>query len=221
MAARAEGRQRKPLVHGGRELHCTSALEQEAAAAGYRHVAGVDEVGCGALCGPVVACAVILGDADPSGLDDSKRLTRLARERLALRLEQQVASWALGVVEAAEIDTLNILRATHLAMRRALAGLARAADFVLVDGRDVPDLPCPYRAVVKGDALSVSIAAASIMAKVHRDGVMRALDERFPGYDLARNVGYGSLVHREALQRLGPCELHRRSFEVVRQTRLF
>lgn len=216
-----EARGRKPLVHEGRELHCTAALEQEAFAAGHQRVAGVDEVGRGALFGPVVACAVVLGPAETEGLDDSKRLTRLQRERLAARLESQAAAWALGVAEVEEIDRLNILRATHLAMRRALLGLSLQADFALVDGAEVTGLPCPVRAIVKGDALSVSIAAASILAKVKRDAMLREWDREFPGYDLSRNMGYGSEAHREALRRLGPCRLHRRSFDGVSQAWLF
>ncbi len=209
--ARARGRQ--PLVHGGVELRCTSACEDEAARAGYACVAGIDEVGRGALCGPVTAGAVVLGPGfDTAGLDDSKRLTRAQREALNARLLAGARAVAVGWVEAEEIDRLNILRATHLAMRRALQALALRPDFLLVDGREVPDLGVPQRAIVKGDAQSVSIAAASIVAKVARDALMREADRRYPGYDLARNMGYGSETHRAALRRLGPSRLHRRSF---------
>jgi ribonuclease HII len=194
-------------------LECSWRFELEAKAAGHRIVAGVDEVGRGALCGPVVACAVVLGeDFDTLGLDDSKRLTARRREQLATHVKEHAQAWALGDADADEIDGLNILRATHLAMRRALEQLSLAPSLVLVDGREVPALGFPQRAIVKGDALSVSIAAASIVAKVSRDAMMRDWDQRFPGYGLARNMGYASRAHREALRRLGPSRIHRRSF---------
>jgi ribonuclease HII len=200
-------------VHQGQELRCDARFEEEARRAGFGTVAGLDEVGRGALCGPVVACAVVLGAGfDTSGLDDSKRLTRRQRERLAERVRQQASAVSLGSADVAEIDRLNILRATRLAMRRAVEGLAPQPDLVLVDGNDAPPLPVPSRAIVKGDALSVSIAAASIVAKEERDAWMRELDRRYPGYGLSRNMGYGSAGHREALRRLGPTPIHRRSF---------
>ena len=209
----ASGRGRRPLVHQGVELRCGTRFEKAARSQGYKRVAGVDEVGRGALCGPVVAGAVILGrNFDPSGIDDSKRLTQKQREVQAARIREQAQAWALGQAEVEEIDRWNILRATHLAIRRAVAALAIRPDFLLVDGRDVPDLPAPQRAIVKGDALSVSIAAASIVAKVARDGIMRECDLRHPGYGLARNMGYASEDHREALHRMGPSSIHRRSF---------
>jgi ribonuclease HII len=209
----AHKRKRKPLIHKGKTLRLTLRFEQEALRAGYAIVAGMDEVGRGALCGPVVACAVILGEGfDCRGLDDSKRLTRRQRETLSDRIRTKAAAFSVGLAEPTEIDRLNILRATHLAMRRALEGLRPTPDFVLVDGREVPDLLMPHKAIVKGDALSASIAAASIVAKVERDGMMRTWDVTCPGYELARNMGYGSMAHREALRRLGPSEIHRRSF---------
>ena len=209
----ASGRGRRPLVHRGVELRCGMRFEKEARSKGHLRVAGVDEVGRGALCGPVVAGAVILGpDFDPSGIDDSKRLTRIQRETQAGRIREEAKAWALGIAEVVEIERLNILQATHLAIRRAVAALALAPDFLLVDGRDVPGLPVPQRAIVKGDALSVSIAAASIVAKVARDGIMRECDLRHPGYGLARNMGYASEGHREALRRMGPSSIHRKTF---------
>jgi ribonuclease HII len=212
-AARA-ARGRKPLVHRGVELRCTSRFEEEAAARGHAVVAGLDEVGRGALCGPVVACAVVLGSAcDVTGLDDSKRLTPRQREALAERLRTQAHAWALGAAEPAEIDRLNILRATHVAMCRALKGLGVVPDLVLIDGLAVPGIDAEQQAIVKGDALSVSIAAASVLAKVSRDAAMRVLDQRYPGYGLAENMGYGSEDHRDALRRMGPTEIHRRSFQ--------
>jgi ribonuclease HII len=207
------GRGRRPLVHRGVELRCTTRFEREAHAEGRAAVAGVDEVGRGALCGPVVAGAVILGEGfDTRGLDDSKRLTRRQREALADRVRKQALTWSVGHAEAEEIDRLNILRATFLAMRRALASLAFAPDLVLVDALTIPELALPQRPIVKGDALSVSIAAASIVAKVTRDALMRSCAERYPGYGLARNMGYASRDHLEALHRLGPSQIHRRSF---------
>ena len=188
-------------------------FEEEARAAGHLVVAGVDEVGRGALCGPVVAAAVVLGDGfDPEGLDDSKRLTRRQREALDARIRERARAFAVGFAEPAEIDRVNILKATLLAMRRAVLALPEEPDLLLVDALTVPGLDVEQRAIVKGDALSVSIAAASIVAKVARDALMRDLDREHPGYDLARNMGYGSEEHREALRRLGPSTIHRRSF---------
>lgn len=208
------GRGRRPLVHRGVALRCTWRFEREALAGGHRAVAGVDEVGRGALCGPVVAGAVILGEGfDARGLDDSKRLTRLQREALAERIRERASAWAIGRAEPHEIDRFNILRATYLAMRRAVVALAKPPDLILVDALTIPELAAPQRAIVKGDALSVSIAAASIVAKVARDALMRDWDDRYPGYGLARNMGYASNDHREALRKLGPSEIHRRSFQ--------
>jgi ribonuclease HII len=207
------GRGRKPLVYRGEELRCTLRFEEEARAAGLSPVAGIDEVGRGALCGPVVACAVVLGDGfEPAGIDDSKRLTALQREAHAARIEASAAACSVGIVDSREIDRLNILRATFLAMKRALDGLAVAPALVLVDALTVPGLTVEQRAIIKGDALSVSIAAASIVAKVRRDALMRECDERYPGYGLAHNMGYASDDHREALRRMGPSDIHRRSF---------
>jgi ribonuclease HII len=216
------GKGRAPLVHEGRALFCTARFEDEARASGYLSVAGLDEVGRGALCGPVVAGAAILGEGfDTDGLDDSKRLTRAQRERLSERIRAHARAWALGFAEVEEIDRLNILRATHLAMRRALQALGVKPDLVLVDGREAALAGFEQRPIVKGDALSVSIAAASIVAKVARDGIMRECDQRFPGYGLAENVGYASEGHRDALRRLGPSAIHRRSFAGLNQLSLF
>jgi ribonuclease HII len=200
-------------VHQGRELHCTWEYEEEARIQGHAFVAGVDEVGRGALCGPVVAGAVILGEGfDAQGIDDSKRLTALQREELAGRIRAGARGWALGWADAREIDRFNILRATHLAVRRAIAGLPQPPDMLLIDGLAVPGIDTIQRPIVKGDALSVSIAAASIIAKVARDEVMQECDRRYPGYGLAHNMGYASEDHRDALRRLGPSRIHRRSF---------
>ena len=213
MGRQGRGRGRRPLVHRGRELRCTWRLEEEAGRDGFRVVAGADEVGRGALCGPVVAAAVILGEGfDAEGVDDSKRLTSAQREALAERIRARAQACALGWADPPEIDRVNILRATYLALERAVAGLAQRPDLVLVDALIVPGITARQRAIVKGDALSVSIAAASIVAKVARDAMMRDCDLRYPGYGLAHNMGYGSEDHRDALRRLGPSEIHRRSF---------
>ena len=212
--AHKAGRTRKPLVHHGVELRCTARYEAEARAAGHVRIAGVDEVGRGALCGPVVAGAVILGDDfDTTGLDDSKRLTRRQRERLAERIRGHALAWATGAAEPLEIDRVNILQATHIAMQRALAGLRMAPDFLLLDALRLPGVDVPQLGIVKGDALSVSIAAASIIAKVARDAAMRACESLYPGYGLGHNMGYASEDHRDALRRLGPSLIHRRSFQ--------
>lgn len=206
-------RGRKPLVYHGDELRCTLHFEEQARAEGYAVVAGMDEVGRGALCGPVVACAVVLGDGfDASGVDDSKRLTARQREELSARVREKAAAFSVGIADPREIDRLNILRATHLAMTRAVSGLGIGPDVILVDALTVPGVPTPQRPIIKGDALSVSIAAASIVAKVVRDEMMRECDRRYPGYGLAHNMGYASDDHRQALRRLGPSEIHRRSF---------
>jgi ribonuclease HII len=211
---------RRPLVHRGEELHCSLAHEAEARARGFEHVAGLDEVGRGALCGPVFAGAVILGEGfDPAGIDDSKRLT--ARQRLvqAEHIRTAARAWSLGQAEPSEVDALGIVQATHLAMRRALSGLAVHPDLVLVDGFAVPSLAVEQWPMVKGDARSVSIAAASIVAKVARDELMCGLAQVYPGYGLEHNAGYGSREHREAIARLGLSPAHRRSFS--RQLGLF
>jgi ribonuclease HII len=206
-------RGRRHLVHHGVELVCGWRFEEEARAQGHARVAGLDEVGRGALCGPVVACAVVLGEGfDVDGIDDSKRLTCRQRERVARRVREGARACCLGAADHLEIDRFNILRATYLAMERAVAGLAVGPDLVLVDALTVPGLAVAQRPIVKGDALSYSIAAASIVAKVERDELMREWDRRFPGYDLARNMGYASQLHRDALRAMGPTEIHRRSF---------
>lgn len=188
-------------------------------AAGGR-VAGVDEAGRGPLAGPVVAAAVILDPARlppdlRAALDDSKRLGPVRCAALAPRLRASCA-WALGQASVAEIDALNILRASHLAMARAVAALPVAPGFALIDGNLLPaDLPCPAQAVAGGDGRSLSIAAASILAKAARDAIMADLDRAHPGYGWATNQGYPSAGHRAALERLGPSPHHRRSFGPV------
>ncbi|MFI5168900.1 MAG: ribonuclease HII [Vicinamibacterales bacterium] len=209
-------------MHRGVELVCSMRFEEQAHASGHAVVAGVDEVGRGALCGPVVAAAVVLGRGFPAeGLDDSKRLTARQREALALRIREHAASYAVGIVGHLMIDRINILRATLLAMKKAVQALPVAPDLLLIDALRLPDLAVEQLSIVKGDAQSASIAAASIVAKVTRDALMLELDHEHPGYDLARNMGYGSEEHRLAIRRLGPSPIHRRSFGDVSQRWLF
>ena len=184
-------------------------------------VAGIDEVGRGPLAGPVIAAAVILDLAKLpkrllERLDDSKALSKRLREELA-ELIPHVATIGFGEAGVEEIDRVNILQATMLAMGRAYAALGRRADHALVDGNRPPKLPCPVRCVVKGDSLSLSIAAASVVAKVRRDAVMADLAQAFPGYGWERNAGYGTAEHLLALKQLGPTPHHRRSFAPVAQ----
>ncbi len=195
------------------------SLEDAARREGFAVVAGIDEAGRGPWAGPVVAAAVILDGARLSiqlrtGLDDSKKLSAKRRRELFAALPDY-ARIGIGRAEVGEIDRLNILRATFLAMTRALAALPNRPDLALVDGNRAPELPCPARSVVGGDARSLSIAAASIVAKVSRDGEMAALSIAHPGYGWERNAGYGTPEHRGALARLGPSPLHRTSFRPI------
>jgi len=180
---------------------------------------GVDEVGRGPLAGPVVAAAVILDPARPiAGLADSKKLTARRREALAAEIRDKSLAWSLGRAEVAEIDTLNILHASLLAMRRAVEGLAMVPAEALVDGNRIPPgLACAARAIVGGDASEPAISAASIIAKVARDAEMVALDAQYPGYGLASHKGYPTRAHLDALQLLGVSPIHRRSFAPVRR----
>ena len=180
-------------------------------------IAGVDEAGRGPLAGPVVAAAVILDRKRiPQGLDDSKQMTADAREDAYGRI-MACAVVGLGDATVDEIDLVNIRQATHLAMARAVRALALAPAFALVDGNDAPALPCRCDTIVEGDSRSVSIAAASIIAKVTRDRMMTALHQEHPGYGWLTNKGYGTPKHLDALNRLGPCRHHRRSFAPVYQ----
>ena len=180
-------------------------------------VAGVDEVGRGPLAGPVVAAAVILDPDNPiDGLMDSKKLTEKKREILAEEIKQKALSWALGRAEVEEIDRINILQASLVAMSRAVAGLNVAPLQVLVDGNKCPDGPYPVEAIIKGDSLVESISAASIIAKVARDMEMVQLDAEYPGYGLAKHKGYPTALHRQALIELGVTIIHRRSYKPVR-----
>ncbi|WP_456390742.1 ribonuclease HII [Profundibacter sp.] len=191
-------------------------LEQSAMDAGHAIIAGVDEVGRGPLCGPVTAAAVILDPLNiPDGLNDSKKLTAKRREALYEAL-LDCAEISIAHASVEEIDEINILRASHLAMERAVAGLTRTPDHVLIDGNLIPrGLTLPATAVIKGDAKSLSIAAASIMAKTCRDRLMVDLAGQYPGYGWEKNAGYPTPVHLKALQDLGVTPHHRRSFKPV------
>ncbi len=182
------------------------------------YTAGVDEAGRGPLAGPVIAAAVILpADHGLEGLTDSKKLTEARREKLAAAIREQAVAWALGRAEVEEIDRLNILQASLLAMQRAVAALDVRPRQVLVDGNRCPDLDCPVEAIVRGDATVPAISAASILAKVARDREMCELDARYPQYQLARHKGYPTRVHLEALAEHGVSVIHRRSFGPVRR----
>lgn len=200
------------------QMKHTPDLQYETAAAlkGHCYVVGVDEVGRGPLAGPVLAAAVRLDPKNiPDGLNDSKKLTQRKREAL-FDLLYQCADIGVGEASVSEIDKINILRASHLAMCRAIKALPRAADFALVDGNILPtDLPCSGQTIIKGDTLSLSIAAASVVAKVSRDRLMVALAQHHPGYGWEKNMGYPSAAHREALENLGVTPHHRRSFKPV------
>jgi ribonuclease HII len=198
-----------------RRLANLDLFEQAALASG--RICGIDEAGRGPLAGPVVAAAVIL---DPgrriNGLRDSKVLNPERREELALRIRERAIAFAVAEASVEEIDALNILQATLLAMRRAVDALQVAAEYALVDGNQMPRLAIPGRAIIAGDALEPAISAASILAKTARDAMMRAFDRQHPGYGFAQHMGYGTPEHLDCLQRLGPCSLHRRSFAPVR-----
>ena len=191
-------------------------LEEQLAARGYSRIAGVDEAGRGSLAGPVVAAAVILptGCVLP-GIDDSKRLTAESRADLDREIRRRALAWGVGVVEAWVIDERDILRASLEAMRRAVCALDPAPDVLLVDAVRVPGVGWPQVPVIHGDALSASIAAASILAKVHRDGLLDGLARRFPAYGFQQHKGYGTPEHWEALERCGPCPEHRLTFRGV------
>jgi ribonuclease HII len=202
----------------GRRLSALLAFETELWERGVVHVAGVDEAGVGTLAGPVVAAAAILPAAlRPRGLDDSKQLDARARERLCAEVKAGAVAWAIGAASPEEVDAINVYQAGLLAMRRAVEGLSVRPEHLLVDARRIPDLTIPQQGIIKGDAKSLSIAAASVIAKVTRDALMVEAEARFPGYGFARHKGYGAPEHLEALRRLGPCAIHRRTFAPVRE----
>jgi ribonuclease HII len=201
-----------------RRLARMHRFEREAWHEGARLICGVDEVGRGPLAGPVTASAVIIArPLNLEHLDDSKVVTALRRIALEPQIRERAAAVAIGWADESEIDSLNILGATRLAMRRAIDGTGMAPCRVFVDGAPLPDCAYPQRALIDGDALSAAIAAASIVAKVARDAFMLELDCLYPGYGFAHNKGYATADHLEAISRLGPCPAHRRSFAPVTQ----
>ena len=188
-------------------------LEQELTEAGYANVCGVDEAGRGPLCGPVVAAACILpAGLVLEGLNDSKKLTPKKRDLLFDAIRENAIAYAIAEASVEEIDELNILEATLLAMRRAIEGLSIKADFALIDGNIDRDFPIPAHAVIHGDAISPSIAASSILAKVTRDRQCIELDHAYPQYGIAKHKGYGTKVHMDALREYGPAPIHRKQF---------
>ncbi len=203
-------------------MKCSLRHEKALRAKGCGIIAGIDEAGRGPLAGPVVAAAVILPEKFRHRLlTDSKQLSEKVREVLYVELTgHSEVSWSVSLAHREEIDRINILRATHEAMRRAVQGLSRVPDHVLIDGLPVHPFPVASTALVKGDALSFSIAAASIIAKVTRDRHMHEMDAQYPGYEFAQHKGYGTPLHLERLQQHGPCAIHRRSFLPVRQLEL-
>ena len=210
MGARRVKRRRGPAI-------AAPHLERLLWRVGIRYVAGVDEVGMGPLAGPVVAAAVVLPpETRLDGVADSKVLRAEVRERLAVEIRRRAVAVGIAVVDPEEIDRINIYQAGLAACRRAVAALDVVPGFVLVDGREIPDLPMPQSAYPKGDAFVCSIAAASIVAKVYRDALMRELDTRYPEYGFGRHMGYSTRAHFAAIRAHGPSPIHRRSFAPVR-----
>jgi len=181
-------------------------------------VAGVDEVGRGPLAGPVVAAAVILDPENPiDGLADSKKLTEKRRESLALEIKEKALAWSICRAEVEEIDQINILQASLLAMKRSVESLSQQPELALIDGNHCPELDCAMEAIIKGDSKEPAISAASILAKVARDNEMVEMEEKYPGYGFAKHKGYPTKQHREAIIKLGITEIHRKSYAPVQQ----
>jgi ribonuclease HII len=200
---------------------CGWSLEKAAWSCGAQNVAGCDEVGRGPMFGPVVAAAVILVPGTRfGGLTDSKLLPEKKRNEFEVKIKAKAVAWAVAAVDVETIDRINIRRASLLAMRLAVEQLAVQPDYLLIDGLDTIEWPCPQQAIVQGDSTSLSIAAASVLAKVHRDRLLVELDAQFPGYGLASHKGYCCPAHMNALARLGPTPLHRKSYLPVAQAQL-
>ena len=192
------------------------SFEQKANNMGYCRVAGIDEAGRGPLAGPVVSAAVILPDFfHCPGITDSKKLSEKKRQDFFPVIQEQALAVGVGISDHKEIDQINILQASLLSMKRAMENLNPIPDYLLIDGKFTIDSPLPQEAIVKGDSKSISIAAASIIAKVTRDGIMKDLDSQFPEYGFARHKGYPTKLHRQAIIEHGPCPVHRRTFNGV------
>jgi ribonuclease HII len=211
-------RHHQAILKEDQRLENLLRYETELQAQGFQKIAGVDEAGMAPLAGPVVAAAVILPQGYKlKGLDDSKKITNASkREELALRIKEEALSWSVGQTESEEIDRINIYRAGLLAMNRAVSGLQIQPDYLLVDARKIPNISCPQKGIIHGDALSASIAAASIIAKTTRDRYMTELDGLYPGYGLATHKGYPTPEHLAALKAKGTLPIHRKSFAPVR-----
>ncbi|HSK71896.1 MAG TPA: ribonuclease HII [Pyrinomonadaceae bacterium] len=192
-------------------------FERQAESEGFRFIAGIDEVGRGCLAGAVVAAACILDLSKPlpEGLNDSKKLTAKKRDSIVEEIKQNALAYSIAQIEAEEIDRINILQATKKAMRLAVENLHLKADFLLIDAVQLKEIPLPQKAIIKGDAISASIAAASILAKTYRDNLMQEFDKTYPEYGFSKHVGYGTKAHFEALRKHGACPLHRKSFRGV------
>ena len=187
--------------------------EKDLYSKGYEYICGIDEAGRGPLCGPVVAAAVILKKADKiEGVNDSKKLSEKKREKLFETIKERAIAYSVGIVDEKTIDEINILEATRLAMKKAVEGLSTKAEYALVDAEKKVPINIPYTPIIKGDALSESIAAASIIAKVTRDRMIVELDSKYPEYNFAKNKGYGTKEHTDAIKEYGLCPAHRRSF---------
>ena len=200
-------------MKGKQPVNLTMEMEEQLLAEGYAAVCGIDEAGRGPLAGPVVAAAVILAPGTEfPGVNDSKKLTEKKREALFDYIKENALAYGIGRASEQEIDEINILQATFLAMRRAVEALPVSADYALVDGNRIQGLDIPAECVIGGDGKVLSIAAASILAKVTRDRLMRELDAQYPQYGFAKNKGYGTAQHIAALKEYGPCPAHRRSF---------
>lgn len=222
----AERRDSSPADESSRRVSLSPRLrvsiigiefEQQAHADGFQFIAGVDEVGRGCLAGAVVAAAVILDLSKPLpvGLNDSKKISAKNRIRLDAEIRANAVCFAIGRIEADEIDRINILQATKKAMISAVGQLNPTADFLLIDALQLKELNLPQKAIIHGDAISASIAAASIIAKTYRDNLMAQLDQTYPEYGFAKHVGYGTKAHFEAIKQHGACEIHRKSFRGV------
>lgn len=218
LASKIRARKEKNRSEGQRLRHLLR-FEVELWTQGMERVAGVDEAGMAPLAGPVVAAAAILPkNYRLKGLDDSKKiLDEERREELAVAIKRDALAWAVGMAEVEEIDRINIYHAGLQAMRRAVQGLAQTPEYALVDARTIPECPCPQKGIIHGDALSLSIAAASILAKTTRDRLMAELDARYPGYGLAAHKGYPTPQHFQAIKEKGVLPIHRRSFGPVRE----